>query len=71
MSLLAQWMIAKKKIENWIIWIIADLIYVGMYIYKDLYLTAFLYFIFILLAIKGYFDWKISLNSNRKQWASE
>ncbi|MBK5284147.1 MAG: nicotinamide mononucleotide transporter [Bacteroidia bacterium] len=62
MSLIAQWMIAKKKIENWIIWIVADVIYVGMYIYKSLYLTSFLYFIFILLAVKGYAEWKKSLN---------
>ena len=58
MSLVAQWMIAKKKLENWIIWIVADVLYVGMYIYKNLYLTSILYFIFILLAIKGYREWK-------------
>ena len=62
MSLIAQWMIARKKIENWIIWIVADVIYVGMYIYKELYLTSGLYFIFILLAVKGYVEWKKSLN---------
>jgi len=62
MSLIAQWMIAKKKIENWIIWIVTDVIYVGMYIYKSLYLTSFLYFIFILLAVKGYSEWKKSLD---------
>jgi nicotinamide mononucleotide transporter len=61
MSLVAQWMIAKKKIENWIIWIAVDIIYVGMYIYKELYLTSGLYFIFILLAISGYKEWKKSL----------
>lgn len=61
MSLIAQWMIAKKKIENWLIWIAADVIYVGMYVYKELYLTSGLYFIFILLAIKGYAEWKKSL----------
>ncbi len=70
LSLLAQWMIAKKKVENWIIWIIADIIYVSMYIYKDLYLTAFLYFIFILLAIKGYFEWRNSLLKSEKNWES-
>lgn len=61
MSLIAQWMIAKKKIENWLIWIAADVIYVGMYIYKSLYLTSGLYFIFILLAVFGYLEWKKSL----------
>ena len=57
-SLIAQWMIAKRKIENWILWIIADVLYVGMYIYKHLYFTSFLYFIFIILAIVGFKEWK-------------
>ena len=48
MSLIAQWMIARKKIENWLIWIVADIIYVGMYVSKHLYLTSILYFIFII-----------------------
>ena len=61
MSLIAQWMIAKKKIENWILWIAADVIYTGMYIYKSLYLTSVLYFIFIILAIIGYLEWKKNL----------
>jgi nicotinamide mononucleotide transporter len=57
-SLIAQWMIAKRKIENWIIWIVADVLYVAMYIYKELYFTSVLYLIFILLAIAGYKEWK-------------
>lgn len=61
MSLIAQWMIAKKKIENWLIWIFADTLYVFMYAYKHLYLTSVLYFIFILLAVLGYREWKKSL----------
>jgi nicotinamide mononucleotide transporter len=57
-SLIAQWMIARKKIENWLIWIPADMLYVGMYIYKGHYLYAVLYFIFIPLAVAGYREWK-------------
>ena len=60
-SLLAQWMVARKKIENWILWIIADTIYIPLYIHKGLPLTAFLYFIFLLLAVKGFKDWKSTL----------
>jgi nicotinamide mononucleotide transporter len=60
-SLIAQWMIAKKKIENWIIWIVVDALYVGEYIYKEIYLFSGLYFIFILLAIAGYREWKKGL----------
>lgn len=58
LSLVATWMAAKKIIENWHVWVLADLIYVGLYIYKGLYLTAVLYFIFIPLAIYGYLVWK-------------
>ncbi len=65
-SLIAQWMIAKKKIENWIVWIAADIIYVGMYVFKNLHLTAILYFIFILLAIKGYNEWKQKITVDEK-----
>ena len=63
-SLIAQWMIARKKIENWLVWILADTIYIGMYIYKGLHLTALLYIVFILLAIRGYREWnkKIVVN---------
>lgn len=64
MSLIAQWMIAKKKIENWLLWIVADIIYVWMYVYKNLYLTSVLYAVFIILAIAGYITWKKSMHQN-------
>lgn len=57
-SLIAQWMMARKYLENWIIWIVADACYVGMYFYKDLHLTAILYFVFLILAVMGYVQWK-------------
>jgi nicotinamide mononucleotide transporter len=57
-SLVAQWMIARKKIENWLLWIFADVIYIPLYIYKELPLTAFLYLVFLVMAIKGFIDWK-------------
>lgn len=57
-SLIGQWMMARKYLENWILWIIADACYVGMYYYKGLHLTAILYFIFLLLAAWGYMQWK-------------
>ena len=61
-SLAAQWMIAKKKIENWVVWIVVDIIYIPLYIVKHLPLTAFLYFIFLVLAIIGYQDWKKNIS---------
>lgn len=62
-SLIAQWMLVRKYIETWLILVIADVIYTGMFIYKELYLTAVLYFIFTLLAAWGYRAWKKDLRS--------
>ena len=63
LSIIATWMMAKKYIENWFIWIFTDLLYVGLYVIKDLYLTAVLYFIFTLLAVYGYYTWKKQLTA--------
>jgi nicotinamide mononucleotide transporter len=58
LSFVAQWMIAKKKIENWIIWTVVNLMYIGIYIYKDLFLYALLFFIYLILAIQGWLQWR-------------
>jgi nicotinamide mononucleotide transporter len=63
-SLIAQWMMARKYIENWLVWIFVDLLYVGVYLYKGVYLTSFLYFIFLFLATLGYLKWKKTLSVN-------
>ncbi|MBK6444107.1 MAG: nicotinamide mononucleotide transporter [Bacteroidetes bacterium] len=57
-SLVAQWMVAKKKIENWIIWIFANSIYVPLFFFKHLPLTAFLYVVFLVMAVSGFVKWK-------------
>ncbi|MEP7169775.1 MAG: nicotinamide riboside transporter PnuC [Bacteroidota bacterium] len=64
LSFTAQWMIAKKKIENWLLWIIVNIMYIGIYIYKDLYLYAFLFLIYLILAIKGWMEWRKSYQAN-------
>jgi nicotinamide mononucleotide transporter len=61
-SLVAQWMMTKKLLENWLVWIAVDVLYVGMFIFKGLYLTAGLYAVFLGLAVKGYIDWRRSIN---------
>jgi nicotinamide mononucleotide transporter len=58
------WLMARKKIENWIFWIIGDIISVPLYFYKGLTLTSFQYLLFTIIAIFGYFAWKRSLNKN-------
>lgn len=61
-SLLATWFVVKRKIENWLYWIIIDLVAAGMYIYKDLYLTAALFLFYAIIAIYGYQQWKKEMN---------
>ena len=58
LSLAAQWMIAKKFLENWIVWIFVDIIYIPLYFERKLPLTSVLYLIFLVLAVKGYLEWK-------------
>lgn len=60
LSLIGQWMMAKKYLETWILWIAVDSLYVGVYIYKEVYLYALLYFIFLFLATQGYIYWRRS-----------
>jgi nicotinamide mononucleotide transporter len=56
-SLLGQWLLARKKLENWYVWIAVDVLYVGLYLYKGLMLTALLYAIFVALALAGLRAW--------------
>jgi nicotinamide mononucleotide transporter len=57
-SLVAQIFLARKVLENWLIWIFVDVIYVGVYIFKGLHLTALMYAIYVGIALLGYIDWK-------------
>ncbi|WP_229206838.1 nicotinamide riboside transporter PnuC [Dyadobacter crusticola] len=66
-SLIGQWMMARKYLENWLVWIAADACYVIMYIYKFLNLTALLYFVFLILAMIGYAKWRRSVLENGYQ----
>ena len=62
-SLVAQWMMTRKLLENWIVWVAVDLVYIAMFIYKELYPTAVLYVVFMILAAWGYFQWKATLGA--------
>ncbi len=56
-SIVAQLLINAKKIENWILWIIVDVAYIPLYVSRHLYSTAYLYAIFLLLAVFGLVGW--------------
>jgi len=60
----AMWFMATKKLENWTLWIIADLITVPLYAYRGLGILSLQYLIFTILAIQGYLAWKKSLNKS-------
>ena len=62
-SLAAQWMMTRKYLENWIVWIAVDVVYVPMFIYKRLYPTAALYAVFLVLAAMGWIQWRRSLRA--------
>lgn len=57
------WLMAKRKIENWIYWIVGNIITVPLYFYKGLTFSSILYFILTILAIYGYLSWKKHLNN--------
>ena len=57
-SLVAQWQMTKKYLQNWLIWISVDVIYIGMFAYKQVPKTAALYAVFLALATSGYFKWR-------------
>ncbi len=60
-SLVAQYMMTRKLLENWTLWILVDVVYVGMFVFKGLYLTAGNYAIYLGLAVLGHVAWKRSL----------
>ena len=62
----AMWFMANKKLENWTLWIFADIITVPLYAYRGWGMLSLQYLIFTILAIQGYLAWKKSLNNNRQ-----
>jgi nicotinamide mononucleotide transporter len=62
-SIAAQWMTARKWIENWLFWLVVNAVAVGLYIHRDLWVTAGLYAFLFILAIEGWRKWRKSLVS--------
>ncbi len=61
-SIAAQWMQTRKILESWLVWIGVDVLYLGMFAYKALFLTSALYAAFLALAALGFSDWRRSLS---------
>ncbi|MDX1479831.1 MAG: nicotinamide riboside transporter PnuC, partial [Saprospiraceae bacterium] len=60
-SFIAQYLLARKILQNWLLWIIVDVVAVSVYTYKGIYIIAGLFAVYLVLCIKGYADWKKSL----------
>ena len=63
-SLIANLLLARKIVDNWSLWMFVDVVYVGLFIYKELYLTAGLYVVFFFMATTGLIQW-------RKEWLAQ
>ena len=60
-SVAANWLLVRKKLESWLLWIVVDIVYIGLFAYKGLYMSSGLYLIFLLLAIQGFYTWNRNL----------
>ncbi|MDF9794764.1 nicotinamide mononucleotide transporter [Catalinimonas alkaloidigena] len=65
-SFVGTYMLARKRIENWILWIIVDAVAAGIYMYKELFLLSLLYFLYLGLATYGFINWRKSLLEEKK-----
>ncbi len=70
LSLIAQYLMAKKLLESWAFWIVVDVMAVGIYLAKSLYLTSGLYAVFLGLAITGFFAWHKSMKQPEPEAAA-
>ncbi len=70
LSICAQYLLTKKILENWWMWIVTDAISVGLYLYKSLTLTAILYLVFLAMCITGLLQWRRTLRSGEASASS-
>ncbi len=62
-SLVAQYLLAKKYLQNWLLWIIVDLVAIPMYLYKGLYYVSFLFVTYLIICSYGYLSWKKGMDT--------
>lgn len=65
MSIVAMWMLSRKYLEQWLVWLVVDLITVGLYFYKGIPLTGGLYMVYSALAVAGYMRWRKQMQKQK------
>ena len=64
LSIIATWMLARKKFEHWFIWMVVDTVSIVLYIYRELYPTTLLFIAYTIMAVIGYYEWRKDLKIN-------
>ena len=64
LSIGAMWLTAQKKIQNWLLWLVVDVLATGIYYYKGLYFYCILYLVYIGMAVAGYLSWQRSMKKS-------
>lgn len=67
LSIVATWMLTRKIIEHWLLWIVIDTVSFGLYIYRELYPTALLFVVYTIMAIIGYIEWKKTIGTEKQR----
>ena len=57
-SIVAMWMLAQKYLEQWLLWIVVNVVSTALYFWKGLYPTGMLFIVYVVVAVLGYFRWK-------------
>ena len=66
LNFIAMWLMAWKRVENWVLWIIGDIFCIPLFVFKEYYLSVAQFSIFIIIAFMGYFEWKKKALKNQK-----
>jgi len=65
LAIVATWMLTRKKIEHWLLWVVNDAVSMGLFLYRELYATTFLFLVYTVMAVVGYMEWRKDLKNNR------
>lgn len=64
-SIVAMWMLAQKYLEQWLLWVVVNIVSTALYFWKGLYPTGILFIVYVIVAVLGYFRWKKEMISNK------